>query len=147
GNARLLGDVPRGRTGSDPMISVTLMRSALVAALRAEADRAGATIITGQRLGRDDLAAVRADGADLVVGADGIWAATRAFLDPAAPAPAYAGQYSVSGVSRGLDLEPGSWNLIYGRRGAFIYLPAPDGSVWWSAQVSAPEPPGPDAAH
>jgi salicylate hydroxylase len=143
GNGKLLGDVPRGRTGSDPMISVTLMRSGLVAALRAEADRAGATIITGQRLGRDDLAAVRADGADLVVGADGIWSATRAFLDPAAPAPVYAGQYSVSGVSRGLDLEPGSWNLIYGRRGAFIYLPAPDGSVWWSAQVSAPEPPDP----
>jgi salicylate hydroxylase len=145
GNGKLLGDVPRARTGSDPMISVTLMRSALVAALRAEADRAGATIITGQRLGRDDLAAVRADGADLVVGADGIWSATRAFLDPGAPAPVYAGQYSVSGVSRGLDLEPGSWNLIYGRRGAFIYLAAPDGSVWWSAQVSAPEPPGPDA--
>ncbi len=35
--------------------------------------------------------------------------------------------------------------MIYGRHGAFIYLPVPDGSVWWSAQVSSPEPAGPDA--
>ena len=146
GNGKLLGDVPRARTAQDPMISVTLMRARLVSALRAEAARAGARIVTGRRMDADSLAAVMADGTDLVVGADGIWSATRRFLDPAAPAPEYAGQYSVSGVSRGLGLEPGSWNMIYGRRGAFIYLPAPDGSVWWSAQVSAPAPPGPGEA-
>jgi 2-polyprenyl-6-methoxyphenol hydroxylase-like FAD-dependent oxidoreductase len=146
GNGKLLGDVPRGRTGADPMISVTLMRAELVAALRAEARRAGAGIVTGRRLDGDGLAEVIADGADLVVGADGIWSATRPFVDPGAPVPAYAGQYSVSGVSSGLGLEPGSWNMIYGRHGAFIYLPVPDGSVWWSAQVSSPEPAGPDAA-
>jgi 2-polyprenyl-6-methoxyphenol hydroxylase-like FAD-dependent oxidoreductase len=145
GNGQLLGDVPRGRTGTDPMLSVTLMRADLVSALRAEATRAGARIETGQPMTAADLAAASADGVDLVVGADGIWSATRPWLDPNAPGPAYAGQYSVSGVSRGLGLEPGSWNLIYGRHGAFIYLPVPDGSVWWSAQVSAPEPPGPGA--
>jgi salicylate hydroxylase len=146
GNGKLLGDVPRARTAQDPMISVTLLRARLVSALRAEAARAGARIVTGRRMDGDSLAAVLADGTDLVVGADGIWSATRRFLDPAAPAPEYAGQYSVSGVSQGLGLEPGSWNMIYGRRGAFIYLPAPDGSVWWSAQVSAPAPPGPGDA-
>src|ERR1700743_1571112 len=145
GSGKLLGDVPRGRTGADPMISVTLMRADLVAALRDEARRAGAEIVTGQRLDGEDLAGLARDGADLVVGADGIWSATRRFVDPAAPAPTYAGQYSVSGVSSGLGLEPGAWNMIYGRHGAFIYLPAPDGSVWWSAQVSSPGPPGPDA--
>jgi 2-polyprenyl-6-methoxyphenol hydroxylase-like FAD-dependent oxidoreductase len=145
GNGKLLGDVARARTAQDPMISVTLMRSDLVSVLREQARRAGAQIVTGRRLTPDDLAAAAADGADLVVGADGIWSATRQFLDPAAPDPVYGGQYSVSGVSHGLGLEPGSWNLIYGRRGAFIYLPAPDGSVWWSAQVSAAQPPGPDA--
>jgi 2-polyprenyl-6-methoxyphenol hydroxylase-like FAD-dependent oxidoreductase len=151
GRGKLLGDVPRGRTGDDPMISVTLMRSSLVAVLRDEARRAGAEVVTGRRLGHVDLAALAGagagaeGGADLVVGADGIWSATRGFLDPAAPAPVYAGQYSVSGTSSGLALEPGSWNMIYGRQGAFIYLPAPDGSVWWSAQVSSPEPAGPDA--
>jgi 2-polyprenyl-6-methoxyphenol hydroxylase-like FAD-dependent oxidoreductase len=145
GNGKLLGDVARARTAQDPMISVTLMRSDLVSVLREQARRAGAQIVTGRRLTPDDLAAAAPDGADLVVGADGIWSATRQFLDPAAPDPVYGGQYSVSGVSHGLGLEPGSWNLIYGRRGAFIYLPAPDGSVWWSAQVSAAQPPGPDA--
>jgi salicylate hydroxylase len=147
GNGKLLGDVARGRTAEDPMISVTLMRSDLVSVLREQARRAGARIVTGQRLTSDDLAAAAADGTDLVVGADGIWSATRRFLDPAAPDPVYGGQYSVSGVARGLEFEPGSWNMIYGRRGAFIYLPAPDGSVWWSAQVSAAQPPGPDAAN
>ncbi len=145
GNGKLLGDVARARPAQDPMISVTLMRSDLVSVLREQARRAGARIVTGHRLTSDDLAAAAADGTDLVVGADGIWSATRRFLDPAAPDPVYGGQYSVSGVSHGLGLEPGSWNMIYGRRGAFIYLPAPDGSVWWSAQVSAPRPPGPDA--
>jgi salicylate hydroxylase len=146
GNGKLLGDVARARTAQDPMISVTLMRSDLVSVLREQARRAGARIVTGGRLTSDDLAAAAADGTDLVVGADGIWSATRRFLDPAAPDPVYGGQYSVSGVSHGLGLEPGSWNMIYGRRGAFIYLPAPDGSVWWSAQVSTAQPPGPDAA-
>ena len=145
GNGKLLGDVARARPAQDPMISVTLMRSDLVSVLREQARRAGARIVTGHRLTSDDLAAAAADGTDLVVGADGIWSATRRFLDPAAPGPVYGGQYSVSGVSHGLGLEPGSWNMVYGRRGAFIYLPAPDGSVWWSAQVSAPRPPGPDA--
>ena len=145
GNGKLLGDVPRGRTGADPMISVTLMRADLVRVLRAEARRAGAEIVTGQRLDRGELAAATA-GADVVVGADGIWSATRRFLDPGAPEPAYAGQYSVSGVSPGLGLEPGSWNMIYGRHGAFIWLPVADGSVWWSAQVSSPEPAAAGAA-
>ena len=31
--------------------------------------------------------------------------------------------------------------MIFGRQGAFIYLPAPDGTIWWSAQVSAKVPP------
>jgi salicylate hydroxylase len=146
GNGKLLGDVARARAPQDPMTSVTLMRADLVSVLRAQARRAGARIVTGQRLTRDDLAKAVADGAELVAGADGIWSATRRFLDPAAPEPVYGGQYSVSGVSAGPGLESGSWNMIYGRHGAFIYLPAPDGTVWWSAQVTAPEPPGPDAA-
>jgi salicylate hydroxylase len=166
GNGKLLGDVPRGRRSGDPLHSVTLMRADLVTVLRDTAARAGATIITGQQLtwdgprrpGADPVvaagpaagpagpagpaAADPAAGADLVVGADGIWSAARRAVDPAAPEPAYAGLYSVSGVSNGLDwAEPGAWNMIFGRPGAFIYLPAPDGTIWWSAQVSSPMPP------
>jgi salicylate hydroxylase len=139
GNGKLLGDVARGRRPGDPLHSVTLMRADLVTVLRDAATRAGATIVTGHRL---TWPGPRKPGADLVVGADGIWSAARRAVDPAAPEPAYAGLYSVSGVSDGLDgAEPGAWNMIFGRTGAFIYLPAPDGTIWWSAQVSAKLPP------
>jgi salicylate hydroxylase len=142
GNGKLLGDVARGRRPGDPLHSVTLMRADLVTVLRDAATRAGARIITGQPLTGADLRGARADGADLVVGAEGIWSAARRVVDPAAPEPAYAGLYSVSGVSDGMDgAEPGTWNMIFGRQGAFIFLPAPDGTIWWSAQVSAKVPP------
>jgi salicylate hydroxylase len=167
GHGKLLGDVPRGRRSGDPLHSVTLMRADLVSVLRAEAVRAGARIVTGQRLSEEDLRAAHAAGTDLIVGADGIWSAARRVLDPAAPEPTYAGLYSVSGIAAvsavsavsgrsgrsgvsgrsgrsGADLadeEPGAWNMIFGRHGAFIYLPAPGGTIWWSAQVAAPEPP------
>lgn len=148
GNGKLLGDVPRGRRSGDPLHSVTLMRGDLVTVLRGEASRAGARIVTGERLTAHGLReAASAAGADLIVGADGIWSAARRVLDPAAPQPVFAGLYSVSGISDGLDGErPGAWNMIFGRRGAFIYLPAPDGTIWWSAQVAAERPPGDLAA-
>jgi salicylate hydroxylase len=150
GNGKLLGDVPRARASGDPLLSVTLRRADLVTVLREAATQAGARIVTGRAVTSADLGADQAAGpladADLIVGADGIWSATRRALDPAAPEPAYAGLYSVSGTtipaaSATLGLAPGTWNMIYGRRGAFIYLPAPDGTVWWSAQVAASEPP------
>jgi salicylate hydroxylase len=143
GNGKLLGDVARGRRPGDPLHSVTVMRADLVTVLRDAATRAGARIVTGRPLSGADLSAAHGDGTDLVVGADGIWSTARRIVDPAAPEPAYAGLYSVSGVSDGLHgAGPGTWNMIFGRQGAFIYLPAPDGTTWWSAQVSAAVPPG-----
>ncbi|WP_141584401.1 FAD-dependent oxidoreductase [Actinomadura sp. WMMA1423] len=148
GRDRLLGDVPRGRRSGDPLRSVTLMRADLVGTLREEAARSGARILVGRRVsgGSDDPLIA---GADLVVGADGIWSATRRVLDPAAPAPRYAGLYSVSGTTDGPVHLPGDrpqgFNMVFARRGAFIYLPAPGGAVWWSAQVAAADPP-PDLA-
>src|ERR1700678_3967285 len=97
GSGKLLGDVARGRRPEDALHSVTIMRADLGTALRAAALEAGARIITGQRL--DGPSDRRAADADLVVGADGIWSATRRALDRAAPEPAYAGLYSVSGTS------------------------------------------------
>jgi salicylate hydroxylase len=145
GSGKLLGDVARGRRPDDALQSVTVMRADLVTALRDAALEAGARIVTGQRLDgpSDPLAA----DADLVVGADGIWSATRRALDPAAPEPAYAGLYSVSGTSDRLPagLPRDGFNWIFARRGVFIFLPAPDGTVWWTAQVSASVPP-PDPA-
>ncbi|MEU5884695.1 FAD-dependent oxidoreductase [Spirillospora sp. NPDC047279] len=151
GTGRLLGDMPRGRLTSEPMRSVTLMRGRLVEVLRAKAIEAGARIVTGERLvdattTGDRVRAAFASGltaeADLLVGADGIWSATRRALDPGAPEPAYAGIYTASGVARGVDVEAGTFNMVFGRNGAFAYIGAPDGDVWWAAQVASPAEPG-----
>ena len=91
GRGKLLGDVARGRSPEDGLHSVTLMRAGLVTALREEALRSGARIVTGRRL--TDTAGPLTVGADLIVGADGIWSATRRELDPVAPLPTYAGIY------------------------------------------------------
>jgi salicylate hydroxylase len=148
GRGRQLGDVARGRSPGDPLHSVTLMRADLVTALRAEALCAGARIVTGERLA--GTADPRAAEADLVVGADGIWSGTRRELDPAAPQPRYAGIYHVSGTSDADRAGPGisghGFNWIFARHGVFIYLPAPDGTVWWSAQVGAAQQPADPAA-
>ncbi|MDF2707005.1 MAG: 3-hydroxybenzoate 6-hydroxylase 1 [Nonomuraea muscovyensis] len=152
GSGRLLGDVPRGRSSGDTLYSVTLMRADLVRVLREQALRSGARVVTGTRVtgatpdtGAGGVRVRFQDGgavtADLLVGADGLWSATRRVLDPAAPVPRYAGLYHVSGVAEGLDLEPGAFNMVFARGGAFLYLPAPDGAVWWSAQVADPAPP------
>ncbi len=143
GRGKLLGDVARGRNPGDSRHSITLMRADLVTALREEALRAGARIVTGQRLTGpgDPLVA----GADLIVGADGIWSATRHALDPEAPQPTYAKLYYVSGVSDGTairtEVSQQGFNWIFAKRGVFIYLPSPDGSIWWTAQVAARQPP------
>lgn len=140
GSGRLLGDVPRGRRAADPVHSITLPRRDLVAALRGTATRAGAELITGQRVAATGGGRLR--GADVIVGADGIWSSTRERLDPSAPRPAYAGLITVSGHSVGLGgeawNEPGTFNMIFGRRGTFIAIPAPDGTTCWSAQVGLP---------
>jgi salicylate hydroxylase len=146
GSGKLLGDVARGRRPEDELLSVTLMRADLVTALRIAALEAGARIVTGERL--DGPPDPRIADADLIVGADGIWSATRRALDPAAPEPAYAGLYSVSGTSGSVPagLPRDGFNWIFAKRGVFIFLPVPDGTVWWTAQVSAAEPPADPAA-
>ena len=147
GRGKLLGDVARGRRPEDPLLSVTIMRADLVTALRTAALDAGARIVTGQRL--DGPADQRTADADLIVGADGIWSATRRALDPAAPEPTYAGLYSVSGTSGGGAGRAArdGFNWIFAKHGVFIYLPAPDGTVWWTAQVSAARAPGRPGRH
>jgi salicylate hydroxylase len=141
GRGKLLGDVARGRRPQDPLLSVTIMRADLVTRLRAAALDAGARIVAGQRL--DGPADERTADADLIVGADGIWSATRRALDRAAPMPTYAGLYSVSGTSGAVPagLPGDGFNWIFAKHGVFVFLPAPDGTVWWTAQVSASRPP------
>jgi 2-polyprenyl-6-methoxyphenol hydroxylase-like FAD-dependent oxidoreductase len=146
----LLGDVPRGRRSDDTLHSVTQLRGRLVGALRDAALTAGARIVTGERLVGvtetpdgvvAEFASGRQDSADLLVAADGIWSTVRGLLDPAAPRPEYAGLYAVSGVSMMDDVEPGVFNMMFARNGAFIHLAAGDSEVWWSAQIADPVEP------
>ena len=137
GSGKLLGDVARNRRPDDDLLSVTLLRADLVSVLRAKALRSGARIVTGQHVDPRDVAA------DLVIGADGIWSATRRVLDPAAPQPVYSGLCMISGASGTVPagLPADGFNWIFARKGVFIYLPAPDGTVWWTAQIASAEPP------
>jgi salicylate hydroxylase len=154
---RTLGETARGRTPDDPLHSVTLMRAHLVAELRDAARDAGAHVVTGRRLVAADphapagVATARFDdgedvAADLLVGADGIWSATRAAVAPGATPPADAGTYVVGGTAGPVrGVEPGVFTMTFAREGAFIHIGAPDGAVWWQAQVTGAPPPAGDA--
>ncbi|MFI9815636.1 FAD-dependent oxidoreductase [Saccharothrix variisporea] len=135
-SGKLLADVPRGRREEDTLRGVTIMRGQLVDALRDAATRAGAALVTGERL--VDLESV---DADLVVGADGLWSTTRRLLDPTAPQPRYAGLYTVCGVAEGVDVPPGTFNMTFASAGAFLHVAAPNGETWWAAQVADPVEP------
>jgi 2-polyprenyl-6-methoxyphenol hydroxylase-like FAD-dependent oxidoreductase len=121
-------------------------RADLVDALRAAATAAGAVIDTGRRVADPEHLRALTREADLVVGADGMWSVARTVLDPGARAPRYAGVYSLAGTAAvpaaGIDPEPGVFNMVFSRGGAFIHLTAPDGTVWWNAQVSDRNEPG-----
>ncbi|MGW1887117.1 FAD-dependent monooxygenase [Streptomyces sp. NPDC001970] len=126
--------------------SMTIRRAGLYRALHQAAVRRGITVNHGQRLvsAEDTGEAVRAtfaDGttatADLLIGCDGVHSAVRKTVDPEAPAPSYAGLVSLGGYTREVtvDAEPGSYTMIFGRRAFFGYAVAPDGEVWWFANV------------
>src|ERR1700754_437762 len=80
---RPLAEVPRGRRGSDPLRSLTLMRGHLVGELRAAAEEAGVQLVTGERLAAVEPGGVarfdsgRVATGDLLVGADGIRSVVR----------------------------------------------------------------------
>jgi FAD-dependent urate hydroxylase len=73
----------------------------------------------------------------VLVGADGIHSRVRRLIDPNAPAPTYVGLVNLGGYARGVqvDGEPGSYTMIFGKRAFFGYVLAPDGEVWWFANL------------
>jgi 2-polyprenyl-6-methoxyphenol hydroxylase-like FAD-dependent oxidoreductase len=130
----------------DGTTSHTLMRADLYRALREEARGRGIRFEHGKRLtaAEETAGGVRAtfaDGSeasgDLLIGCDGVHSTVRRIIDPKAPAPTYAGLVSLGGHARGVDVdaEPGSYTMIFGRRAFFGYAVAPDGEVWWFANL------------
>ncbi|MFE0382370.1 FAD-dependent monooxygenase [Streptomyces inhibens] len=132
----------------------TLRRATLYQVLHTEAARRGIAVRHGKRLvgaetvhgaGGKRVVATFADGSraegDLLIGADGLHSVTRTLIDPAAPRPRYTGQNTVCGYTRdaGTPLAPDTYTMIFGKRAFFGCTLAPDGEVWWFANVPGTE--------
>jgi FAD-dependent urate hydroxylase len=141
-----LGTARTGLSLPDGTTSHTMKRADLYQAIHDEATARGIAIEHGKRLvdaepAGDGVRAIFEDGTDatgeVLVGADGVHSAVRRLIDPNAPAPTYVGLVNLGGYARGVpvDAQPGSYTLIFGKQAFFGYLLAPDGEVWWFANV------------
>jgi FAD-dependent urate hydroxylase len=141
-----LGVARTGLSLADGTTSQTMKRADLYQAIRDEASARGIAVEPGKRLtdiepAGDGVRAIFEDGSDatgaVLIGADGVHSAVRRLIDPNAPAPTYVGLVNLGGYARGVpvDAQPGSYTLIFGKRAFFGYLQAPDGEVWWFANV------------
>ncbi|MFI0788741.1 FAD-dependent monooxygenase [Streptomyces lydicus] len=151
-----LGERPiAGTEQGDGLGPRTLRRATLYQVLHAEAARRGIPVRHGKRLvgaetvgtaGGKRVVAGFADGSsaegDLLIGADGLHSVTRTLIDPAAPRPRYTGQNTVCGYTRDaadVPLSPDTYTMIFGKRAFFGCTRAPDGEVWWFANVPGTE--------
>lgn len=155
GTGRQLGALPIGPRLADGRVTRSVRRADLYRTLSALAAERGIPIHGGRRLtgatqsGRTVTASF-ADGAleagDLLVGADGLRSTVRSQLDPAAPAPRYAGMGNVGALTRHpvLDVSTeagdGDYRMIWGRRCFFGYTVSPDGEIWWFANPPSRTP-------
>jgi FAD-dependent urate hydroxylase len=152
GTGKYLGRTPTGQAAPGGAASHTIKRADLYRALHDQALARGIGIEHGKRLStaQDTANAVRAaftDGstasADVLVGCDGIHSAVRAVIDSRAPAPRYERLLTTGGYARGVPVsgEPGSYEMIFGRRAFFGYVQAPGGEIWWFANLPRQQEP------
>jgi len=151
GTGKQLGAVPNGPAGEPERGSVIVRRDWLHRVIRDGALASGIPINYGCRLlsiteQDDGVSAKFADGrqvsADVLIGCDGIGSPTRSFIDPHAPAPTYTGLVGLGGFSRvpGLSATLDTQHFVFGSRSFFGYLVRADGTVYWFANVTEPEP-------
>jgi 2-polyprenyl-6-methoxyphenol hydroxylase-like FAD-dependent oxidoreductase len=131
---------------ADGTVSHTLKRSDLYRAMRDEASSRGIRVEHGKRLTGaveigDRVRATFTDGTeatgDLLIGSDGVHSVVRTIIDLNAPAPTYAGLVNLGGYTPGVhvEAESGSYTMIFGKRAFFGYAVAPDGELWWFANL------------
>ncbi|HLF61018.1 MAG TPA: FAD-dependent monooxygenase [Acidimicrobiia bacterium] len=148
GSGRRLGRLQLGPAMRDGTVTHTVRRTDLYRVLHEEAANRGVETWHGKKLvGAEEVdgrVEVRfEDGStasgDLLVGADGVGSPTRRIIDPANPAPRYAGLGNTGGFTRipGLEARPGDYEMVWGKRCFFGYTVAPDGEVWWFANPPA----------
>ena len=151
GRGKRLGEVPNGPAGQPERGSVIVRRGWLQQVLREAALEANVPVTFGARLASLEehpggMLATTTDGrlfdADVVIGADGIGSVTRRFVDAAASEPTYSGLVGLGGFAHGTGLEPtpGHQHFVFGRRSFFGYLVRDDGTVYWFANSTRPEP-------
>jgi len=141
-----LGMTSTGGALADGTVARTIRRADLYQALHSQTVARGITVVGGKRLAGaeetpDGVRAVFADGtearADILIGCDGVHSTVRRLIDPAAPAPSYAGLLNTGGYAAGVTVPaaPGSYEMIFGKRAFFGYATAPGGQVWWFANI------------
>ncbi|GAT73634.1 FAD-binding protein [Microbacterium sp. HM58-2] len=151
GRGRLLATVPNGPAGRPEDGGAVVRRGWLQQVLWESAADAGVRISTGRRLTglEETVDGVRAffdDGhvedGEIVIGADGVGSRVRRFIAPEVRAE-YTGLVGAGGFARvaGLAPTPGIQRFVFGRRSFFGYLVRDDGTVYWFANATVPEPP------
>ena len=153
GSGTVLGDIGVGRPLADGTTSLTMKRTRLARRLVDEAIRRGIRVDGGRRLtgatrDGDSVVATFDDGStetvDLLIGADGIHSVVRRLIDANAPDGRYVGLTNFGGITPAgrvqlPDLEPETWQFVFGRRAFFGAQQAPNGDVVWF--VNAPRGP------
>jgi FAD-dependent urate hydroxylase len=152
GTGKRLGAAAVSVTLADGSTGCTVKRADLYQAMHDQAASRGIRVEHGKHLAAAETidGGVRArftDGTsaagDLLIGCDGVHSAVRRIIDPDAPGPAYAGLINLGGYVRGVQVsaDPGTYHMIFGERAFFGYALAPDGEVWWFANVPEPGEP------
>jgi 2-polyprenyl-6-methoxyphenol hydroxylase-like FAD-dependent oxidoreductase len=142
-----------GEFGNPPGVAPMqfMFRHEIYRALMGEAARRGIRIEAGKRLvgaeeNADSVTARFADGSeasgDILIGADGIRSVVRTLIDPAAPAPKYAGLISFGALVErpGIASTNGKMNMPFGKKGFFGYQVFDDDTAAWFVNLPHPEP-------
>jgi 2-polyprenyl-6-methoxyphenol hydroxylase-like FAD-dependent oxidoreductase len=152
GTGKCLGVLEAGIPLTDGTTTTTVERARLYRGLHDQASQRGIPIVYGKRLldleqSPNGVVARFSDGTEerggFLVGADGIWSTSRFLLDPEAPRPEYAGLLGMGGLANGVDLdaEPGTFEMVFGKRAFFGFISPRRGRVLWFANLPVrPEP-------
>lgn len=154
GRGRHLATVPNGPAGSPEDGGAVVRRGWLQEVLWDSAITAGVQIHPGKRLVgveqndrgvRAEFADGHVEEGDIIIGADGVGSLLRRQVAPEVTAE-YTGLIGTGGFSRVPGLAPtvGVQRFVFGRRSFFGYLVREDGTVYWFANLTAPQLPSRD---
>lgn len=145
--AELDGSNDRARYGAAGRV---VHRSRLTIELQDRAVATGARLLSGHRLVRLDDHGKSVDAhfengaeesADIVIGADGIWSATRRLTFPASPGPRFAGILDCGSVAPTTLPDTPRQQMTFGRK-AFFGFTVHKKMAYWFSNIAWPTEPG-----